>query len=646
MQSLQLNTEKISSALDTFHDSFASLDLTTWQTSVSASDAVAIDGNVAGAEYLKLTKSSLLADTISEIISKKFFKLPARVSIGYSLSQRIAGEEHYMELVALGSDGNPDTTNAPSTPVITVTSILVTTNVALVQCSAPITGLLNALDRVVLYGFADSRLNVGAVSVTSIYPSLNQFTIPLTIANGTYGGGSVIKVDPLKGAANACSFLFDGITTANAIPVTRNDGGSPLIGAATSFGTAFSDATQASSQPYAYGAQPKYNTEFLVRPDSLEFISQASDSLSIGVGFSKRSQSVPNPDKNYAVRFRSKNLPNKSVPVANIVSVSKTGTTTATVTTDVAHGLTTSDWVWALGTKDTINFAPLAVATQIASVIDATHFTIVWGAAATATSWGGTIIRINGGSAPSAQAQVIRGIARSGNGYMMVASSTDIAVLVGDTIRLIGVADSAGNVGVDGRYKVAHITPAIWNTASLTISSAVVTGIADTSLLAVGAHVTGTGIPALALILSIQPGVGFTMSAVATATTAGVTITQTGIIVEAIGAAYQPSPAGLSMGGTAIKETDFRVNFVKVFDFNRTPVEVVGGYNGGDAFNSAPVSVVNAGNMAISSVAVVSTVTTVATLTNAAQIGAVPANSFILDQMHNAWANIVRRLIQ
>lgn len=83
--------------------------------------------------------------------------------------------------------------------------------------------------------------------------------------------------------------------------------------------------------------------------------------------------------------------------MAQIVSATKTGTTTATVVTDVPHGLTTGDVIVCYGNRDATNFANLTAATTVASVVNATMFTVVWGSAVTATGYGGYVARVNGG---------------------------------------------------------------------------------------------------------------------------------------------------------------------------------------------------------------------------------------------------------
>jgi hypothetical protein len=74
---------------------------------------------------------------------------------------------------------------------------------------------------------------------------------------------------------------------------------------------------------------------------------------------------------------------------------------------------------------------------------------------------------------------------------------------------------------------VLNGTPQQIFAASTTNASAVVTGMsaAQTQAISPGMLVTGTGIPAAATVLSVQPGVGFTLSANATATGSLVALT-------------------------------------------------------------------------------------------------------------------------
>jgi hypothetical protein len=560
---------------------------------VHASALFEVNGNVAGAEYWKLTSSALVQNVVSEIYTKTPIEVPARAIIAPSISQRIYGEEHYVEMVSVDANGVPETTGIVETP-LTITAFRVISNVAYVTVSSAITGKIRPLDRIVIAGMADSRLNIGAVAVTTVWETKNQFLVPMVIADGIYtvnANSKVYRISPTANAQDAAVLLFEGTDNNTAIPVVKNAGSTPLIGATTSFGTAYSNAIQSSVQPYTESFTPRFLTSINLTPQNVEFVAQAIDGLVIPIFF-KRSQSVPNMNKEYVIRARSYNLPNKSVPIANIVSVSKSGTTTATVTLDAAPEipLTTSDWLTAYGVTDTANFPNLAAQAQVASIISPTQFTIIWGGAATSASFGGVIVRNNGSVTAPAQALAARGIARDSNGYMMIAASAAPTVLVGDTVRLVGCRDNVNSLGVDGRYKVLQVTPNIWF-GNTTNGSPVITGVSDTSQIAVGALVSGTGIPASSYVVSVQAGVGFTINANCTATSATpVQFTMTGMIVEAIGTALQPSTGGSLtattglIGGAVIKETDLRIHFIKLLDYNRMQVESFNNNDVGESF--------------------------------------------------------------
>lgn len=64
-------------------------------------------------------------------------------------------------------------------------------------------------------------------------------------------------------------------------------------------------------------------------------------------------------------------------PIAKIVSITKTASTTATVTTDVPHGLLTTNYVTIKGVRDQTNFPNLTTSTVVASTPTTTTFTIV-----------------------------------------------------------------------------------------------------------------------------------------------------------------------------------------------------------------------------------------------------------------------------
>lgn len=96
-----------------------------------------------------------------------------------------------------------------------------------------------------------------------------------------------------------------------------------------------------------------------------------------------------------------------------------------------------------------------------------------------------------------------------------------VATLVAGTgITLAGSTAVAASSARTYLITCLNGTPAQTFAGTTTNGSAVVTGLsaAQTSLLSPGMLVTGTGVPAAATVLSVQPGVGITLSANATAT--------------------------------------------------------------------------------------------------------------------------------
>ena len=122
------------------------------------------------------------------------------------------------------------------------------------------------------------------------------------------------------------------------------------------------------------------------REEEFTVIPRAPDSSAAPGAPLKWHQGIPDEELEYKIRIRAKNLDNLTRPIARIVSISKTGTTTANVVTDVAHGLATTDFVQIYGVRDITNFPNLLAQIQVAAIISPTEFQIVIGAAVTAAS--------------------------------------------------------------------------------------------------------------------------------------------------------------------------------------------------------------------------------------------------------------------
>lgn len=110
-------------------------------------------------------------------------------------------------------------------------------------------------------------------------------------------------------------------------------------------------------------------------------------------------------------------------------------------------------------------------------------------------------------------------------------------MVAGTGVTLAGVTAIAASSYRDYLVALTNTTPTSIAAAATTNASAVITGMdsSETSVVSPGQLVTGTGIPAATTVLSVQPGIGVTLNANATATASLVgltfspTVTITGI---------------------------------------------------------------------------------------------------------------------
>lgn len=480
-------------------------------------------GDSSGSSYLRISLNPFVeADGVS-LTSKESYEFPMRVVFGTSISQRIVGQEVFVGMVATDESGGVE--YIPSVPdkAITGTTASVTSNVATFTLTNH--GLRGG-DRVIFYGCADHRLNVGPVVVTVL--SQDTFTVPMTITAASYStvGGYVRLADPLRYAANGAGLLFENATTTNASFVSRRSG---TKFRSTNMGIASTTAVQTNTSPYTDAFNAAGTQELYFSEDEISYRSFASDSNAGTNGAAKYSQAIPNEHKPYKVQIRARNLNGFSLPVGRVVSATKTGTTTATVTTDAPHGLVAGDFVQIYGTRDQTNFASLSTQTAIVSAPTPTTFTVVWGSAVTASTAGGTVW-VNQGqiAAPGVIGQAIQSISRTNNVLSLTGNTNWSGLLPGEYVNVYGLEPSAKVY--EGAYKVLR-----------------------------------------------------------TATTS--------LELEAVG----PDFGAITTGGAVIKRTDIRIHYVRVLDYERKGVEILGGRgNTADINNAAPVAIVGSATVSVS----------------------------------------------
>lgn len=455
------------------------------EVSKAATDLVFADGNVAGSSYVDICKSATTPNTETIYLSKKAFRVPYVAELGIGFSQRFSGQDFFAEWVAVNADedGNvASVISTNSTPPATNTisaNITVATNVWTVTLTNSVWSYLRPGDWVYIAGCADSRLNVGKLLVTAIGSSANNvITLSSTLADGTYTGytgGYLGFVCPCGFADYVHSTNFYGTSNSNADTISRNgvadstgnnnrarvviwNPGNTQFDSAVPNEGGFNYATQQYTRPFR--AKGCLRVEHVT--GSLTWITKDQDSTTNVRSSSYRESEVPAQDQWYALRLRAINLPNMSTLVGTngaITAISKSGSTTWTVTCP-GHGLTTNDRVRIYGVRDQTNFANIATDTAVNSVIDANQFTII-STTGTATSYGGWVMRIQGGAVPTVSAIAVQSYNKSFDGLRLVLTGNATWVgTYGNIVDLQGLVNSS-NAHVPtlcGRYRIARIS--------------------------------------------------------------------------------------------------------------------------------------------------------------------------------------------
>jgi hypothetical protein len=435
-----------------------------WTESVASGDIISLEGNAAAASYLTISKSPLL-DGTTTITSVPVFDMPFEAAVGLHMSQRTLGQEFSIELVS-----NETPLSTPDD--LAISAIQQAASVLTVTTTLPHN--LKPGMRIGIRDCADSRFNYQALVVASI-PTTTQFTatagpggtIP-SITAGPFATGFVFQRSALGFAPNGTSMIFENATATNASFYVRAESGDALpsgtiLGnhAVTTLSTA---SVQAINAAFTYAFQPTNEFRLSQFIDGVQWSDAVIDTVAASNNRYKRTQVVPDIAHDYRIRIRCTNNASFSRPVAQIVTAVKSGTTTATITTDVAHGLTTADLIVVYGIRDqaATAFPNLLTATAVASIVNATQFTVVIGTAATVTSFGGYVARVNGGtlmSAMGATSVVAQAIARTSNVLTVTGNATWTGFVIGDMVNLVGCRDNAtgATLGVDGAYRVANI---------------------------------------------------------------------------------------------------------------------------------------------------------------------------------------------
>lgn len=427
-------------------------------------DFVRLRTTINGQSVKELSISPLTDDTTSTIINNNLVPIPHELNFELSLSQRTQGHVFFNEMVE-----NPlvaDTVEEWSLASITQASSTLT---LVLQTAAT---SVNVGDWVTIYGVTnDNRLNYNNLVVITV--SVDKKTITSTMSNDitipaiTVGPftnvGTMRRIPLIPGAKNGYSFRYSGTSSTGYAFANKSDSQLQVSGTLNGSHT----LTTASSAPVytaqgtgQYDVKASTRTRVNIDENRLVFYDSPVDSLSTMTARLLRTTVDPLRSVNYNNRIRAYVPKDITRPVAKIISSVKSGTTTATITTDAPHGLINGQFISLYGQRDAVNF-PQTASVQVGSVLNLTQFQVVQGGAVTATTYSGAVISLNGGIAqPGLQALNVSTVSRDADSLVTVVGSGSWTFLIGDYVNLYGVRDdgaSGADLGLDGCYEVISL---------------------------------------------------------------------------------------------------------------------------------------------------------------------------------------------
>lgn len=514
-----------------------------WTEAKASADLVYMDGNASSASYLVISKDPLSAGTKTTLTTNTTFPLPAEIMFGLSMSQRTLGQEFSVEVVDVE-------TPLPELADLAISSITQTTTTLTVD--TVLSHGLSVGNSIGIFGCSNQLANYPALVVATV-PSPTQFTATAgpngtiasqTITNPAGSKGSVYFRERLGCGKNGFSQIFENATVTNASLYIRAQSGDAYPSGIVAGNHSVTVGTTASiplvTAAYQYAFSPTNDYRFVAQADRVQWVDTAVDSTAVQQSSRLlRTQTCPDPSLNYKLRFRATNNKALTVPSAQVVSITKSGTTTGTFVTATAHGLTTGDLVIYYGSSDpaAANFPALTIATT-ATVVDATSFTAVIGSGTTGAAYGGYVAKVQGGNlgsalgynAISATNAVLSTLSDGTRQLVLTGSGSWAGLTIGDLVNVVGLRSTASlgvtSLGVDGAWKVANVVTTV-----------------------------------LTLVLPYADSMALPVDFGSTAS-----------------------------GGGVIKRTDLRVSFVRVFDFDRERVELLPRPIG-DISSAAPVTV-------------------------------------------------------
>ncbi len=314
--------------------------------------------------------------------------------------------------------------------------------------------------KVICAGFSD-EVALPSLAIAAVTPSL--------------GTAKVHFYNNAAGAHHGAGYRFTGTTDTSAVYWSIFGGADAMVSGAllgdhrTTLATTAPVALNQVHGNYELKASSRYRIECY--PEATNFLDRAVDVTGTHWAHRINRTSVkPGSDALLRPSSRLYQPPGMSRPLAKIVSISKAGSTTATINVADAPDVpfAVGNVVSVYGVRDQTNFANANV--TITAVLSPTQIQGVLGSAVTATSYGGMVSSVNGGATQPGVISIAGSTIKSGfaSGPAATANPEWIEIVMNTTIsglstsmyiNLYGWRDSAtgADLGVDGVWEVAHV---------------------------------------------------------------------------------------------------------------------------------------------------------------------------------------------
>lgn len=450
---------------------------------VAPTDLVLLRRYANGQTAVCLSLSPLVPGTESKIKYEKKVECPGTLDMEFSV---VRSRHQFFSMLAISEDPD-DFTPVPS-PInivniyqssadLGVAYNAVTGTVVTVTLESPLPSSVTITDWVNINGLNLTSLNYQNLVVKWISADRLTFTAN-TAEEATITTQMVAPITPTLGTAyvsffknlassqQGAGYRFSSVTATSVAYLSASGPGDVQVS-----GTTGSQLLSIGSSAPVYSAgtfgnvdlraTTRYRFDFSTK--DVSFLDVANETIAITSQRVIRPSVKPHPTRKLTPCIRGYNPPSMTRPVAKIISISKAGSTTWTVTHDGSYTFQTGNYVTIKGCRDQTNFANISTPVSI-TVLNSTQFTLV-STTGTATGYGGAVVLCSGLlDTPNVMTGAGSSALMLSSGWLQVTCNTTVAgVNVGDIVELFGFREdlTGADISVDGTWEVANLSTTV-----------------------------------------------------------------------------------------------------------------------------------------------------------------------------------------